>query len=396
MVSVTNLSKQYRIGATPSAKYQTFRDLLSFSRKKRKSPAHTRDFWALRHLNFEVKQGEVVGLIGRNGAGKSTLLKLLSRITEPSEGQIRIRGRVASLLEVGTGFHGELSGRENIFLNGAILGMHRAEIRMKFDEIVHFAEVESFIDTPVKHYSSGMYVKLAFSVAAHLETEVLLIDEVLAVGDMAFQKKCLGRIGTYTQSGRTVFLVSHNLSQIQAHCQRGILLKSGHIEKDGAIGDVVKRYLDEIQRHGTYSHAPHPEGIPTLTYAEVTEENNRSVELHLRIHSKAKRTTAVEIRFMDLTGASVAYASLGVLDSRKMVSLESGETIIKTRFSTQHMALGTYHLSIALTQPAAECFDRVQDCLSFEISHPPVDGTKEVMQQSWGYGSWEVPLEILS
>lgn len=202
------------------------------------------EFWALRDVDFEIKRGEAVGIIGRNGAGKTTLLKILSRITEPTEGRVDISGRVASLLEVGTGFHPELSGRENIFLNGAILGMTRAEVRRRFDEIVDFSGVEKFIDTPVKHYSSGMYMRLAFAVAAHLVTEILLIDEVLAVGDAAFQKKCLGKMGDVAKEGRTVVFVSHNLASLQSLCTKGILLESGKITQEGTIRAVIGKYMD--------------------------------------------------------------------------------------------------------------------------------------------------------
>ncbi len=201
------------------------------------------DFWALKDVSFEVRQGEVVGIIGRNGAGKSTLLKILSRITEPTEGRIKIKGRVASLLEVGTGFHPELTGRENIYLNGAILGMQRSEIKAKFDEIVAFAEVEKFLDTPVKRYSSGMYVRLAFAVAAHLEPEILVIDEVLAVGDAEFQKKCIGKMGDVAKGGRTVLFVSHDMRKVTALCEQGILLNAGRIEIHGSMRDVAGHYL---------------------------------------------------------------------------------------------------------------------------------------------------------
>jgi lipopolysaccharide transport system ATP-binding protein len=208
-------------------------------------PAAREDFWALRDVSFEVKRGDVVGIIGRNGAGKSTLLKILSRITEPTTGSIEIEGRVASLLEVGTGFHPELTGRENIYLNGAILGMSRAEIRKKFDEIVAFAEVEKFLDTPVKHYSSGMYVRLAFAVAAHLEPEILIVDEVLAVGDAQFQKKCLGKMQDVSQrEGRTVLFVSHNMGAVSALCTRAILLAEGRTDTVGETTCVLKRYLE--------------------------------------------------------------------------------------------------------------------------------------------------------
>ncbi len=202
-------------------------------------------FWALQDISFEVKQGEVLGIIGRNGAGKSTLLKIMSKVTTPTKGQVKIKGRVASLLEVGTGFHPELTGRENIFLNGAILGMTKEEIRKKFDEIVAFAEVEKFIDTPVKRYSSGMYVRLAFAVAAHLETEIMVVDEVLAVGDEAFQKKCLGKMEDIAQAGRTVLFVSHNMAAISRMTERCVVMDSGSISFNGATGESIEYYISE-------------------------------------------------------------------------------------------------------------------------------------------------------
>ena len=221
VIEVRNLSKQYRIGGM-KARNETFREFLVKTLKRplrafsnRENSGGDQSFWALRDINFDISEGEVVGIIGRNGAGKSTLLKIISRITDPTDGYIRVRGRLASLLEVGTGFHPELTGRENIFLNGAILGMSRAEILSKFDEIVAFSEIERFLDTPVKRYSSGMYIRLAFSVAAHLNPEILVVDEVLAVGDMAFQKKCLGKMNDVSRSGRTILFVSHNISAIE-------------------------------------------------------------------------------------------------------------------------------------------------------------------------------------
>ncbi|MCX5662216.1 MAG: polysaccharide ABC transporter ATP-binding protein [Planctomycetota bacterium] len=214
-------------------------------------------FWACRNVSFEVKKGEVVGVIGRNGAGKSTLLKLLSRITEPTEGEAEIRGRVGSLLEVGTGFHPELSGRENIFLNGAILGMPKAEIARKFDEIVAFSDVEKFLDTPVKRYSSGMYTRLAFAVAAHLEPEVLIVDEVLAVGDAQFQKKCLGKMGDVAKQGRTILFVSHNMAAVQGLCNRGVVLKAGGVVFDGSSEDAVAHYLAGSTEGGEHDRPGH-------------------------------------------------------------------------------------------------------------------------------------------
>jgi lipopolysaccharide transport system ATP-binding protein len=247
-VQVQNLAKKYQI-ATGKHRHDTLRDQISDAvRSLFRSNGHshpgTETFWALKDISFEVKQGEVVGVIGRNGAGKSTLLKILSRITVPTAGKADIYGRAASLLEVGTGFHGELTGRENIYLNGAMLGMKRVEIQRKFDAIVEFSGVEKFIDTPVKRYSSGMYVRLAFAVAAHLEPEILIIDEVLAVGDLAFQKKCLGKMGEVAKSGRTVLFVSHHMPSILGLCPTAILLEAGQIAFRGPSSTAIERYMN--------------------------------------------------------------------------------------------------------------------------------------------------------
>ena len=271
-VRVENLSKLYRI--RERRRYRTLRDTIAetfaapFRRRSQVSPFAIRNpqsvdnspsairhsqsetIWALKDVSFEIKYGEVVGIIGRNGAGKSTLLKILSRITEPTEGEARIYGRVGSLLEVGTGFHYELTGRDNIYLNGAILGMKKAEIDRKFDEIVVFAEVENFLDTPVKHYSSGMHMRLAFSVAAHLEPEIVIVDEVLAVGDEAFQKKCLGKMGEVAKEGRTVLFVSHNMLAVERLCTRGILLHTGGVNYEGSPGEAIEKYVVSFQVGG--------------------------------------------------------------------------------------------------------------------------------------------------
>jgi len=255
-IRVENLGKTFRIGARQE-RYQTLRDSLtraftsSFHRaaavlRGHASETSTDELWALQNVSFEVQRGEVVGIIGSNGAGKSTLLKILSRITEPTQGRVSIKGRVGSLLEVGTGFHPELTGRENIYLNGAILGMRKTEIEKKFDEIVEFAELEKFLDTAVKHYSSGMYTRLAFAVAAHLETEILLVDEVLAVGDASFQRKCLGKMSAVAKEGRTVVFVSHNTAAILSLCGRVTWLNAGKVRDDGETSAVVQRYLRSL------------------------------------------------------------------------------------------------------------------------------------------------------
>jgi lipopolysaccharide transport system ATP-binding protein len=235
------------------------------------------EFWALRDLSFSVKRGEAVGIVGRNGSGKSTLLKLLSRITEPTTGRIRYRGRLASLLEVGTGFHPELTGRENIFLNAAILGMRRSEVERKFDEIVAFSEVERFLDTPVKRYSSGMYVRLAFGVAAHLEPDILLVDEVLAVGDASFQKKCLGKMGNVVSEGRTVLFVSHNMAAVSALCTRGILLEAGRLELSGSPQEVIERYLSRSRADASLPIASRQDrrGDGRVRFTRITILNER-------------------------------------------------------------------------------------------------------------------------
>lgn len=290
VISVENLGKKYTLHHQQREPYTSLRDVLTqgcVNLEKRVASVFTRnsfsyshsqmleDFWALKDVSFEVKQGDRIGIIGRNGAGKSTLLKILSRIAEPTTGCVKIKGRVASLLEVGTGFHPELTGRENIYLNGAILGMRRAEINRKFDEIVDFAEIERFLDTPVKRYSSGMYVRLAFAVAAHLEPEILVVDEVLAVGDLQFQKKCLGKMeDVATREGRTVLFVSHNMEVIRALCNFGIMLEHGEVRQRGDIVDTVMSYSNSlkfrsIDEHTSIAHEKFRRGSGAVRFSEV-------------------------------------------------------------------------------------------------------------------------------
>lgn len=265
VITVQNLSKCYILKHKKQERYVALRDVITDKAKsllrfkKEDDINESEEFWALNDISFDVKQGDRIGIIGRNGAGKSTLLKILSRIVTPTKGRIEIEGRVASLLEVGTGFHPELSGRENIFLNGSILGMSRSEIIRKFDEIVAFAEVDRFLDTPVKRYSSGMYVRLAFSVAAHLEPEILIVDEVLAVGDAQFQKKCLGKMQDISVTGRTILFVSHNLQAVQKLCNSGILLKSGKVIANGKISGVINSYLESADSSNYIFDIPLPD-----------------------------------------------------------------------------------------------------------------------------------------
>ena len=299
IIRVENLGKQYRIGHREAA-YATLRESLvqaavspitrlrrALNRNGNASADSETHIWALKDVSFEVKPGEVVGIIGRNGAGKSTLLKILSRVTEPTAGRVDLYGRVGSLLEVGTGFHPELTGRENISLNGAILGMGRREIEQKFDSIVAFAEIERFLDTPVKRYSSGMYVRLAFAVASHLETEVLLVDEVLAVGDAAFQKKCLGKVGEVMRQGRAVLLVSHNMAAIQNFCTRCVLLEQGRLNMEGEPSEVLAAYnlstacllgsVEDLTNHRNRTHY----SIPTMRHVRVSCADKSTSLIHM-------------------------------------------------------------------------------------------------------------------
>lgn len=284
-IRIRNLGKKYTISGSRE-KYLTFRDAIVNSLKvpfNRNNPESlSKDFWALKDVSFDVEQGDVVGIIGRNGAGKSTLLKILSRITTPTEGTVELHGRVGSLLEVGTGFHPEMTGRENIYLNGSILGMKKIEIEDKFNAIVKFAEIDKFIDTPVKRYSSGMYVRLAFAVAAHLEPEILVVDEVLAVGDAGFQKKCLGKMGDVAKEGRTILFVSHNMAAVQNLCNKGILLNEGIISFQGEIEKTVNQYMQKITEVKLLDlqNRVDRKGNQILKFTKVTlfNENNEEIE----------------------------------------------------------------------------------------------------------------------
>ena len=282
-IRVEKLSKRYSLGVA-KVRHNTLRDHLvggikSLLKREQRSSRDASIFWALKAVSLEVKKGEVVGIIGRNGAGKSTLLKILARITDPTSGVAEIHGRVGSLLEVGTGFHGELTGRENTYLNGAILGMTKKEIDRKFDEIVAFAEVERFIDTPVKHYSSGMYLRLAFAVAAHLEPEILLVDEVLAVGDMAFQRKCLGKMGDVARQGRTILFVSHNMAAVESLCSTAHLLENGRLVESGTTKTVVDAYLSSIPAlcNTSLEHRTDREGNGRLRFTNIEFRSDEGV-----------------------------------------------------------------------------------------------------------------------
>ena len=364
--------------------------------RHRRAATTTEEFWALKDVSFEVKRGEVLGIIGRNGAGKSTLLKILSRITEPTEGRVTIKGRVASLLEVGTGFHPELTGRENIYLNGAILGMSRAEIRRKFDEIVAFSGVEKFLDTPVKRYSSGMYVRLAFAVAAHLEPEILIVDEVLAVGDAEFQKKCLGKMGEVAKARAHGLFVSHNMAAVQTLCQRCLRVASGRSEFLGVTTEAIGLYLNEHARSSVFRKDASRTGRPELVAASTeplkkAEENRTLMTLHLAIQCARKMNVNVDVRVRDGRGTPVGVATIGATMPLTPLSLSPGITGVAMTIDVTCLAVGTYTLSVDISTPWVECHDRIEDCVEFSIEPEHRPGLLHPLRGEWGYGSVSLP-----
>jgi lipopolysaccharide transport system ATP-binding protein len=397
-LSANDLSKRYTIRQGGSRGYHTLRDELVSGLKRLSGraapPAITEDFWAVEHINFEVKKGERLGIIGRNGAGKSTLLKMLSKVVEPTTGRIEIHGRLSSLLEVGTGFHPELTGRENVFLNGAILGMPRNETLRKFDEIVAFAGVERFLDTPVRRYSSGMYMRLAFAVAAHLEPDILLIDEVLAVGDLAFQQKCLGKLESITNDGRTVLFVSHNLGSISSLCTSAILMECGKIVASGDVASVVMRYYqDGASSPASFdlrgSHRSIGDSYARLLAGKVLDKSGApSVEVHI------SDRLAVEMEFEILdpnpgpfipnfhfhtSDGNVAFVSMGT--SRN--ATQAGTYKARCEIPGSLLNEGAYFVGLALTSfskgVSVHFFER--GAVSFNV-RDPIEGIES--RGGWG------------
>lgn len=360
-IKVEHLTKQYVLRHQQVGSYTALRDVMVDKVKsiaKGKFSRETKDtFLALEDVNFTIQSGDRVGIIGRNGAGKSTLLKVLSRIVAPTKGRIEIEGRVASLLEVGTGFHPELSGRENIFLNGAILGMSKKEIERKFDEIVAFAEVERFLDTPVKRYSSGMYVRLAFAVAAHLEPEILIVDEVLAVGDAAFQKKCLGRMEEVSNEGRTILFVSHNMMAVQRLCNKGILLSKGKVTLEGAINAVTNRYLESFSEGQAWYEYKAPENTDAPAYVtrmQVEDANGQPVqEIPIGEHFQVKVDFKITRK---LEGFVIAIGLTTLMDQAIRTTwsnpgdVEPGEYEAVFYNDGLHLTDGQYKISIGISQ----------------------------------------------
>jgi lipopolysaccharide transport system ATP-binding protein len=404
-IRVEGLGKRYRLGegALP---YQTLREQIvrAAVQPVRRLGAVLRGgstftsretFWALRDVSFEVSEGEVLGVVGRNGAGKTTLLKLLSRITEPTAGRAEIAGRVGSLLEVGTGFHPELTGRENVFLNGAILGMKRAETRAKFDRIVEFAEIARFIDTPVKFYSSGMYVRLAFSVAAHLEPHVLLIDEVLAVGDAGFQRKCIASIRDTTRGGRTALVVSHNMALVRSLCSRALLLEDGRLVADGPVEDVIDAYLGSVDGAETGYVAPEEKRRGAFVAAvRLLDDRGRAatevpcgrglrVEIDVgREGGEAIRRPWIAVRISSSRGELIAHVAnreagfeLPPLDGPATVTCDLPDV---------NLSPGRYLLGVRLSDADRRTHDEVEHALAFTLSEADVFGTGFVIRDGLG------------
>jgi lipopolysaccharide transport system ATP-binding protein len=379
IIKVENLSKAYQIGQIGTGTIS--RDLERFWMTKilgkedpflkigetndRSTKGDSDIVWSLKDINFEINQGEAVGIIGKNGAGKSTLLKVLSRITGPTTGQIKVKGRIASLLEVGTGFHPELTGRENIYLNGAILGMRKKEITRKLDEIIDFSGVERYIDTPVKRYSSGMYVRLAFAVAAHLESEILIVDEVLSVGDAEFQKKCLGKMGDMSKGeGRTVLFVSHNIGSVKSLCKKGILLTDGLIKKYGDINVVVAAYQNNTENRIEYN--------ATNTNKELFLKNAKILNVSNSFYSEQDINFQFEIENRIVIDNS-KFLLIRILDNLDQVIfsseilIQNGKNEYRLTIPKRTLLKGNYKLNSIVYHPAVAQYDNVMDCFNFDI-----------------------------
>lgn len=413
VIKLENVSKQYRLGnvGTGTLSHDLNR-LIAKARGKedptmkvgvsnRLDTVDGRYVWALRDINLEICDGEVLGIVGKNGAGKSTLLKLMSRVTSPTTGEIKIKGRIASLLEVGTGFHPELTGKENIYLNGAILGMTKKEISSKFDEIVDFSGVKKYVDTPVKRYSSGMYVRLAFAVAAHLEPEILIVDEVLAVGDAEFQKKAIGKMQAVSQSGRTVLFVSHNLTAVEQLCTTGVLIQNGTIGMTGPVDEITAAYKqlsvdeNELRRSGTRL-------VEFLDY-KMTDRNGKTVQevflgddFMVTTHFKAKEQ--IELCDMSLDIRNDSNEFIGHItnadDAFEIKNMEHGKTVsVNVTVKNMCFSPGTYYISLWLGN-AYGTFDYIENCIRFSVKqgdhfilrpYPFTHRAKTVLQSSWSY-----------
>lgn len=399
IIDVQNISKLYAL--REGKPYYTLRDgVTSFLHNPLSllSKDDSASFWALKDVSFQVNEGEIMGILGNNGAGKSTLLKILSRITSPTKGEITLKGRLGSLLEVGTGFHPELTGRENIFLNGAILGMTRHEVQQQFSTIVEFAEVEKFLDTPMKHYSSGMYMRLAFAVAAHLQSEIILIDEVLAVGDVEFQKKCLGKMGDIAKQGRTILFVSHNMGAVQQLCTKAVILEKGKVLYSGKTNDAISKYLE--RSHSTEVQGnlkDRPRGLNATLAAKlqkialfengntptITVDSEKKLRIELEIKASEDVKTGLFIAIKDESRKQVLMFSTGHLQGKEY-KLTKGKHIFSCDISITRLTSGRYSIDCGLVYPNRETVDMVEDALFFSVTHSdPYDKGFDYSQQ-WG------------
>ena len=404
ILEIQRVSKQYKLGGSRTRMAENFRELLErgvsapfralTGRKHNTSKVELYTFWALKDVTFDVNRGDVIGIIGRNGAGKSTMLKILSRITSPTEGSVTQRGRMASLLEVGTGFHPELTGRENIFLNGAILGMRKAEISARFDEIVAFAEIEKFLDTPVKHYSSGMYVRLAFAVAAHLEPEILVVGEVLAVGDLSFQKKCLGKMSEVSRGGRTVLFVSHNMAAIENLCTRAVVLNQGELRYDGTSKDAIQYYLSSLSTRSGTGHVVELDGVgdrrskvaPLLKRLEFLTENEQPLIEGLRIGSRLKvkvhfdlpKATSnfnIGLGFNNVYGQRI-FTAHSVFEPIRWENERSGRQVLSCEIPSFTLTPGEYTVKVWLDLKTEA--DAIEDAAKVTVLESDFYGTGRV------------------
>lgn len=391
IISVEGLGKSYTIRHEGQTHYKSLREEIFKlpSRLLQRGGQSREEFWALKDVSFDIMPGDRVGIIGRNGAGKSTLLKLLSRITEPTTGRITLRGRVASLLEVGTGFHPELTGRENIYLNGAILGMTRSEVRRKFDEIVDFAGVEKFLDTPVKRYSSGMYVRLAFAVAAHLEPEILIVDEVLAVGDAEFQKKCLGKMEAIGKNGRTILFVSHNIVAIEHLCTKGVFIQNGEVKHNGTVQKITELYLSQLKNKS----APQISQCNSKFIKKIWIEANNKKET-TSLHLGSSFYICVEISgeisnfvlgFYIKNSSSIRVASFSTLYQEKyrVLSTKESKTFI-FKISDSNLLPDDYYISLFLANEQEISFDKALDAAYFTIEPKDIFGTGRIYEKNHG------------
>ncbi|MEW5819689.1 MAG: ABC transporter ATP-binding protein [Cyanobacteriota bacterium] len=387
VIQVENLGKKYLITHKTGEVYLTMRDAISknlknlFNKTSNKGVDSKEEFWAVRGITFNVNEGDRVGIIGRNGAGKSTILKLISKITAPSEGTIKIKGRVASLLEVGTGFHLELTGKENIYLNGAVLGMGKAEIKRKFDDIVAFAEIENFLDTPVKRYSSGMYIRLAFAIASHLEPEILVVDEVLAVGDLQFQKKCIARMDEVSKEGRTILFVSHNMAIINALCNKGILLEEGKTKFIGPVNNAVEEYISNVSVFAKNTHLidrirPKECSLKAkiIEVSIITErgedqdiiDSTKPFIVRFTIDASADINSAILFNINDMSQDLIRFDS--ALSSNKYFSFKKGINTVDCKIKPTYLTQGNYKIDFCLLRvPNEIVHDQIHDALTFSV-----------------------------